>query len=253
MCIDKIDDDTKLKGQLMIALQQAIVAKFDSGDWHEIGYLTNSHDYITRHPRLLRSLQWDDPDYNGCVHQVLNAITQDDNETLLAILEYKKIRSYLKKNSLELFAELGFGETHVLSVLPTISATDVVRKALADADSLLQTNGAISAIDRLHTALHGYLRSVCAEAQIEISENAAVTALFKALRTKHHAFQYLGHQENEINKILMSFASIVDSLNTIRNHGSIAHPNETLLENDEAELTVNAVRTLFNYLVKKVG
>jgi len=159
----------------------------------------------------------------------------------------------LKKNSPELFAELGFGETHVLSVLPTISATNVVRKALADADSLLQTNGAISAIDRLHTALHGYLRSVCAEAQIEISENAAVTALFKALRTKHHAFQYLGHQENEINKILMSFASIVDSLNTIRNHGSIAHPNETLLENDEAELTVNAVRTLFNYLVKKVG
>jgi len=58
MCIEKIDDDTKLKGQLMIALQQAIVAKFDSGDWHEIGHLTNSHDYITRHYRLLRSLHF---------------------------------------------------------------------------------------------------------------------------------------------------------------------------------------------------
>ena len=42
----------------MIALQQAIVAKFDSGDWHEIGHLTNSHDYITRHYRLLRSLHF---------------------------------------------------------------------------------------------------------------------------------------------------------------------------------------------------
>ncbi len=253
LCIEKIDNDTKLRGQLMIALQKTIVAEFDSGDWHEVGYLTNCHDYITRHSRLLRSLDWNDPDYDGCVHQVLNFITQDDNEALLAILEHKKIKPYLKKNFSELFSELGFGEIHVLSVLPIISATNVVRKALADADSLLLTNGAISAIDRLHTALHGYLRSVCADTQIEIPENAAVTALFKALRTKHHAFQNLGHQENEINKILMSFASIVDSLNTIRNHGSIAHPNEILLENNEAELTVNAVRTLFNYLVKKVG
>ncbi|NOU20360.1 MAG: abortive infection family protein [Methyloglobulus sp.] len=253
MCIAKIDNNTKLKGQLMIALQKAIVATFDNGNWHEIGYLTNSYDYITGHSRLLRSLHWNDPDYDGCVHQILDAITQDNNEALLAILEYKTIKSYLQKNSPELYIELGLGDAHVSSVPPIILATDVVRKALTDADSLLLSNGAVSAIDRLHTALHGYLRSVCSEAQIQVPNNAAVTVLFKALRTEHIAFQQQGHQQNEINRILTSFASIVDSLNTIRNHGSIAHPNETLLENDEAELTVNAVRTLFNYLVKKVG
>ena len=237
----------------MIALQKAIVAKFDKGDWYELGHLTNSLDYITRHPRLLRSLQWNDEDYDGCVYQALNYITKDDNNALVAVIEHKKIKPYLERESPVVFSELGFSEEHVSSVLPTISATDVVRKALTDADSLLLSNGAISAIDRLHTALHGYLRSVCADQQVETSDNASVTVLFKTLRTKHHAFQNLGHQENEVTKILMSFANLVDSLNTICNHGSIAHPNKSLLGDDEAELTVNAVRTLFNYLVKKVG
>jgi len=252
MGIEKIEFDTKLRGQLMLALQDAIVKRFDAGNWHELGHLTGSHDYITRHQRLLRSLAWGDEDYGSCVFQVLECITCDDNDSLITIIEHKEIKPYLEKEYPEILSKLGFNEAHVLRVLPTISATDVVRKALIDADSLLLSSGAISAIDRLHTALHGYLRSVCAAAEIDVPDNAAITALFKELRTKHSAFKNLGHQEKEIHRILTSFSTVVDSLNTIRNHGSIAHANE-LLEDDEAELTVNAVRTLFNYLVKKVG
>lgn len=253
MGIEQIDYDTKLNGRVMLALQKAIVAQFDNGDWQELGYLTGYHDYITGHGRLLRSLNFGDDDYGGCVFQVLNFFAQNDSDALIAVIEHKKIKPYLEQNAPDVLSDIGFGEVHVPSVLPIISATDVVRKALADADSLLLSNGATSAIDRLHTALHGYLRSVCAEANIQVQDNAAITALFKALRTQHYSLKSLGHQENEIHRILMAFASVVDSLNTIRNHGSIAHPNETLLENNEAELTVNAVRTLFNYLVKKIG
>jgi hypothetical protein len=253
MGIEQIDYDTKLKGRVMLALQKAIVAKFDSADWQEIGYLTDHHDYITGHARLLRSLNFGDDDYGGCVYQVLNFFAQSDHNALITVIENKKIKSYLERNSPDVLSDIGFSEIHVPSVLPTISATDTVRRALTDADSLLLSNGATSAIDRLHTALHGYLRSVCAEANIHVQNDAAITALFKTLRTQHHSLKNLGHQENEINRILTAFASVVDSLNTIRNHGSIAHPNEELLENDEAELAVNAVRTLFNYLIKKFG
>lgn len=253
MGIEQMDYDTKLRGRVMLALQKAIVAKFDKGDWHELGHLTDSYDYIVGHSRLLRSLSFGDEDYGGCVFHVLDYLAQNDTNNLITVIEHNKIRSYLEKYSPDVLSEIGLSEEHVPSVLPIISATDVVRKALTDADSLLLSNGATSAIDRLHTALHGYLRSVCSEANIQISDNAAITALFKALRTQHYAFQNLGHQENEIQRILTSFASVVDSLNTIRNHGSVAHPNESLLGEHEAELTVNAVRTLFNYLVKKIG
>jgi hypothetical protein len=39
--------------------------------------------------------------------------------------------------------------------------TDVVERALVDAEQLLSSSGPISAVDRVHTALHGYLREVC--------------------------------------------------------------------------------------------
>ena len=36
---------------------------FTSGEWTELGYMTETNDYIDRHPRLMRSLSWNDPDY----------------------------------------------------------------------------------------------------------------------------------------------------------------------------------------------
>src|SRR6266513_1121338 len=45
---------------------------------------------------------------------------------------------------------------------PTLRITsDVVERALNDAQELLRANGATSGVDRIHTALHGYLRQVC--------------------------------------------------------------------------------------------
>jgi hypothetical protein len=113
--------------------------------------------------------------------------------------------------------------------------------------------GATSAIDRLHTALHGYLRSVCANYGLLAQENASLTAIFKVLRTQHPVINSLGTQDADIGRIFVAFATILDSLNTLRNRASVAHPNEFLLVADEAELVVNAVRTVFNYLVKKLG
>jgi hypothetical protein len=138
-------------------------------------------------------------------------------------------------------------------VSAVFSASDVVRRALNDADHLLHSAGATSAIDRLHTALHGYLRSAWEASEINVGENASITALFKALRTTHPALKDLGTQADEVARIITAFSTVIDALNTIRNHASIAHANEQLLGEAEASLTVNAVRTLFNYLVCKLG
>jgi hypothetical protein len=47
-------------------------------------------------------------------------------------------------------------------------------------------------------------------------------------------------------------AQIVDVLNPVRNQKSMAHPNEDLLEEPEAMLVANAVRTLLHYLNAKL-
>ena len=48
---------------------------------------------------------------------------------------------------------------------PTCTS-DVVIRAINDAEALLQEGGPTSAVDRVHTALHGHLRYLCDQAKI---------------------------------------------------------------------------------------
>jgi hypothetical protein len=252
MDLELIQYDPKLRGRLFLAVQKAIVATFDKSDWHELGHRTGQYDFISRHNRLLRSLEWNDNDYGGCVFEVLNHFLTYDPSALEAVLQNGKVRDQLEQHESQLLFDLGVS-TLVVQSVPVLSASQVVRTALADADALFQTNGAVSAIDRLHTALHGYLRSICEEAQMPIPEGASITTIFKALRTQHPRLNGTSQHGDEVARIVMAFASVVDAVNTLRNHASVAHPNEDLLAPAEAELTVNAVRTLFNYIVSKIS
>ncbi len=246
--------DSKLRGRAILALQRAIVATFNQGDWQELGYQIGHHDYIARHDRLLRSLHWGDEDYGGCVFQFLNFLAQQDPLSLYEVGAHEKVKKHLAQNAPDVLTDMELSDDHVPPLAPSaLSAKDVVRRALNDADSLLHSSGATSAIDRLHTALHGYLRSVCEESGIHVAENASITALFKSLRTNHTVLKNLGTQDAEIGRIMAAFSTVVDALNTIRNHASVAHPNDELLDEAEAVLTLNVVRTLFNYLVRKIG
>lgn len=130
-------------------------------------------------------------------------------------------------------------------------SNQVVERAIADVEALLPTSGAVSGVDRIHTALHGYLRLVCVQSNIEFNKDDSITKLFKLISQQHPKFQSVA-SHSHIERLLKSFAGIMDSLNPIRNHASVAHPNEELLEKDEAELFINVVRTLLRYLDEKL-
>jgi hypothetical protein len=65
-------------GNRILALRERIVSHFDAGDWEEVGLLTGFTDMISGHPRLLRSLNWQDEDYSGNVLTVLRQIADQD-------------------------------------------------------------------------------------------------------------------------------------------------------------------------------
>nr|WP_286173324.1 abortive infection family protein [Duganella qianjiadongensis] len=117
----------------------------------------------------------------------------------------------------------------------------------------MHISGPVSAVDRLHTALHGYFRGLCADAGLSVADDASLTALFKALRTAHPILKDLGSYDNDMVRVLNGFANAIDAINSLRNNGSIAHPSEDLLGEPEAHLAVNATRTIFNYIQAKVG
>lgn len=50
-----------------------------------------------------------------------------------------------------------------------------------------------------------------------------------------------------------AMATVLDSLNPLRNNASVAHPNEELLDEPEAHLAINAARTVFAFLDAKLG
>jgi hypothetical protein len=226
---------------------------FNEEDWREVGLLTGHLDYLTGHKRLFRSLSWQDTDYGSCVHQALSYFMNADVRVLVTLILHEKILPILEQTQPQSLAQLGYRGGHVSAVAPSLTASEVVRRALSDADQLVATNGAQSAVDRLHTAMHGYLKTACRDASISIPDNATLTQTFKALRSEHSALEGLGSHGGEVTKVLQSFAAVLDALNTIRNHGSVAHPTERLIEPAEASLFVNAVRTLFHYLSHKLG
>lgn len=133
--------------------------------------------------------------------------------------------------------------------VPTPRITSqVVSKALTDAEHLLRTTGATSGMDRIHTALHGYLRVTCNSAGIETTPDSSLTDLFKIMRDSHPAFKNVGPHQPEVFRVVKALSTILDGLNFLRNRGSVAHSNELLLNEPEAMLAINSANTILHYI-----
>ena len=130
---------------------------------------------------------------------------------------------------------------------------EAVRRALADAEHLIAANGATSAVDRVHTAIHAYLHGLCADAGLTVEDNASLTTLFKTARRDHLALKPEGPRSGDIDKVLRAFSSVLDALNPLRNQASMAHPQAELLAVPEAMLVINASRTVLHYLAARLA
>lgn len=74
--------------QQLFALHDYIRDHFTKMDWIKIAYITNSLDLIDDHPRLLRSLDFNDDDYEGNSLQVLARIIDADPGHLVDIEQF---------------------------------------------------------------------------------------------------------------------------------------------------------------------
>lgn len=69
----------------LFALHEFIRDHFTKSDWIKIAYLTDNVDLIEDHPRLLRSLDFKDNDYEGNSLQVLSKLISESNSNLYEI------------------------------------------------------------------------------------------------------------------------------------------------------------------------
>jgi len=135
---------------------------------------------------------------------------------------------------------------------PKIAETsEVVLEALKDAEVLLKTRGPKSAVDRVHTALHGYLKKLCSDRGAILPTDPSLTTVFKIIREHFPEFSAIIPHDAEAKRVFGSVASALDSLNTIRNRGTLAHPNELLLDAPEAMLYINLSRAVLAFIEAK--
>ncbi len=111
---------------------------------------------------------------------------------------------------------------------------------------------ATSAIDRIHTAFHGFQFRVCRNIGIGLPEDPTLPFLFKTLRNHHPAFRQIGRRSEDIAQIMKAAGSILDVMNPLRNCASMAHANESLLPPEEAMLVINLARSFLDYLDMKL-
>jgi hypothetical protein len=160
--------------------------------------------------------------------------------------------NFLKPINLKIDSTLKLERIQSIIETPSLSITsEIVQKAIDDAKTLIEKNGATSGIDRIHTALHGYLKAICEKEQIIISvKNPKMHDFFKAI-IQDEKLKIDGNRKIDIERIIYSMANILDALNPIRNMASVAHPNDSLLDEDEAILVINTAQTLLHYINSK--
>lgn len=79
---------SKLSGPELIQLKNSVVEDFDASNWRELGALTNTLDEVESHPRLLRSLSWGDPDYDGLALTFLRKMIGQNDENMDVVINY---------------------------------------------------------------------------------------------------------------------------------------------------------------------
>lgn len=128
------------------------------------------------------------------------------------------------------------------------SKSGTVKKAVEDAELFIREGKYDSAVDRIHTAFHGYLQQLLTEHGEKFESNDSITALY----TKLHAYYASAIRPTEVGDrvktILRSAGGMINAVNELRNNNTVAHPNGQLIHAREAQLVIRLVNTIVDYI-----
>jgi hypothetical protein len=134
-----------------------------------------------------------------------------------------------------------------------VYTSEFVKRTLGEVEHAVTSKRETSGVDRIHSALHGYLRHVCDEAGIAYIQEDRIIDLFKKLLAEHAALKALGPRPQDTGTITKAFCGVMDVIDPLRNKSSFAHPTHSLLDIPEAMLVINAARTILHYVDAKLA
>jgi hypothetical protein len=150
------------------------------------------------------------------------------------------------------FMEEVDGKAHLDMPQINTNESESLKEAIKDAQLILKENGAPNAVDRYHTVVHFFLQNQCKKANVSYTKDDSINVLLKNLRDQHPKLIMLQKQEPHATEILKCMGNTLSNLSESRNNKSLAHPNELLLADDEANFVIESVNSILRYLSSKL-
>lgn len=142
----------------------------------------------------------------------------------------------------------------LLEVKDLVYNYEFVQETLDQCQTLISQPNCRSAVDRAHTALHGYLKETCKNAGQTIKENNPKIQDYWSKLKQEHPSILIDHSQSHlpINQIVNAIGKLLENLNEIRNNKSYTHPNEEIIGEDEARRVINLFRSILHYIDSKI-
>ncbi|GAB4002041.1 hypothetical protein GCM10028807_59770 [Spirosoma daeguense] len=155
----------KQKTIRLFALHEFIRTQFTKSDWLKVGHLTDSLELIEDHPRLLRSLDFKDDDYEGNSLQVLSKLINESASNLYELERFVEV----KKLTLN---QRSFGNPEFISTVQTHPPERVITFApnvFRIPDKSVDTNllSVMMPFDGKFSGTYTAIRNVCQKLHID--------------------------------------------------------------------------------------
>lgn len=128
------------------------------------------------------------------------------------------------------------------------SRSDTIQKAIEDANIFIREGKYDSAVDRIHTAFHGYLHQLLTDHSIDFTKDERLPALYSKIHDYYGNRIQPPEVAARIKTTVRSGIGMVNSINELRNNNTIAHPNGVLIQEREARLVIRLVNVITDYI-----
>lgn len=247
-------NDRDFKLTLIKALEKRANSDFTFGTdsmWEVIMTLPSCNLYIEE-TGLFTRVQWNT--YCSILHIQVPISKQEcfirEKDNILGIAE-----SIYGRQGDNLLTHIDIGiliEHYEVIDFSAISLTEVIEKAIADAELFMTQGKYDSAFDRVHTAFHGYLRKILDNKKVDYEESDTLSQLYTKLHTKINVEIGSSSIADLIKTTLRSASGIISSMNDLRNRHSLSHPNNNLLDKREAEMVIALIKIVSDYINKVI-
>lgn len=234
-----------------IELAKFLMNNLDSGDWKELATLTDLEDSFNWQ-KLYQDVQWGNDTLKERCISAVNHILDSAVENIRCIWGLDNVQSSMKRKTPELFKSLeaiiNEEELRIVESPSLVNASKNVFKALSDAELLIDEVGAAHAYDRVHTALHGFLQTVCQKNNIIYKPLDSITALLPKINEFIKLKVTDDGRNEKVFAMLRSANAILSNINELRNSNSMSHPTAQLLNDNDARFAINLARSIMTYI-----